>query len=134
MLGARKLQERIYETSSALVGNTPLPPPLAAAAVAALEIARNDRGMRGRLCANAGRVKGVLQENGIAVGNSSTPILGIIPGRRSAGATLQERLLKHGIHPPFIRYPGGPRDGFFRFAISSEHSPEQIEALIAALT
>ena len=134
VLGARTLQKRIYGTSSALVGNTPLPPPLAAAALMALEVARSDQGMRGRLCANAARVKGVLQKNGVAIGNLSTPIFGIFPARRGAAATLQERLLKHGIHPPFIRYPGGPRNGFFRFAISSEHRPEQLDALIAALS
>ena len=134
VLGTRKLQQRIYDTSPTLVGNTPLPPPLAAAALTAVEIMQVDRGLRKRLCANAGRVKSALQDNGIAVGHSSTPIFGVIPRGRAGAATLQERLLKHGIYPSFIRYPGGPRNGFFRFAISSEHRPEQLEALIAALT
>jgi len=49
-------------------------------------------------------------------------------------AALRKRLLKHRVYPSFIRYPGGPRNGFFRFAISSEHRPDQLDALIAALS
>jgi hypothetical protein len=42
-------------------------------------------------------------------------------------------LLARDIHPPFIRYPGGPAPGYFRFAISSEHTAAQLDALVAVL-
>jgi len=129
VLGARTLQKRIYGTSSALVGNTPLPPPLAAAALTAVELVQGDGDMRRRLSANATQVKRALQSS-----DSSTPILGIVPEGRTAVAALRKRLLKHRVYPSFIRYPGGPRNGFFRFAISSEHRPDQLDALIAALS
>jgi 7-keto-8-aminopelargonate synthetase-like enzyme len=38
-----------------------------------------------------------------------------------------------GIYPGFIRYPGGPKNGYFRLAVSSEHSAQQISALTAVL-
>jgi 7-keto-8-aminopelargonate synthetase-like enzyme len=133
VLGSRKLQQRIYVTSSLLVGNTPLPPPLAAAALAALEIVQKEPGIRERLIANASRVKRALAQNGLAVGHGLTPIIGITPAAGAGATLLSKRLLAHRIYPTFIRYPGGPRNGFFRFAISSEHKPEQLDALVEAL-
>ena len=42
-------------------------------------------------------------------------------------------LLRAGIFLPLIRYPGGPPDGYFRFALSSEHTPAQLDRLAAVL-
>ncbi|MGZ8901614.1 MAG: hypothetical protein ACXW3Z_16100, partial [Limisphaerales bacterium] len=51
----------------------------------------------------------------------------------NAGA-LRRRLIAAGIYPPLIHYPGGPERGYFRFAISSEHSAAQIKQLATVLT
>jgi len=32
-----------------------------------------------------------------------------------------------------VKYPGGPAESYFRFAISSEHSREQLDAVIEAV-
>jgi 7-keto-8-aminopelargonate synthetase-like enzyme len=45
---------------------------------------------------------------------------------------LKARLLDRGIFPTFIHYPGGANDGYFRLAVSSEHTPEQIATLTEA--
>jgi len=42
--------------------------------------------------------------------------------------------LAAGIYPPFVRYPGGPPQGSFRFVISSEHTPRQLDKLVAVLS
>ncbi len=47
---------------------------------------------------------------------------------------LKGRLLDRGIYPPFVKYPGSPKHGYFRFVISSEHSAQQLQNLITALT
>jgi 7-keto-8-aminopelargonate synthetase-like enzyme len=49
-------------------------------------------------------------------------------------ASLKRRLLAGGIYPPFVKYPGGPAEGFFRFVISSEHSHGQLDRLLDVLT
>jgi hypothetical protein len=46
---------------------------------------------------------------------------------------LRRRLPERRIFPPFIKYPGGPTNGYFRFALSSEHSADQIRALAEVL-
>jgi 7-keto-8-aminopelargonate synthetase-like enzyme len=64
------------------------------------------------------------------VGRSTSSIMGPIfafhPGSREEAEHLRNELLAAGIYPPFIQYPGGPKEGYFRFAFSAEHSKAQI--------
>jgi 7-keto-8-aminopelargonate synthetase-like enzyme len=41
--------------------------------------------------------------------------------------------LAAGIFRPFIKYPGSPPNGYFRFVLSSEHTRPQIDALLSVL-
>ena len=61
------------------------------------------------------------------------PIVALNPLDRRAAAALRADLLRAGVYPSLIRYPGGPVEGYFRFVISSEHSAAQLDALIGAL-
>jgi 7-keto-8-aminopelargonate synthetase-like enzyme len=58
------------------------------------------------------------------------PIISFAP-ENSAG--LRRKLIAAAIYPPLIKYPGGPTDGYFRFAISSQHSHRQIAELAKVL-
>jgi 7-keto-8-aminopelargonate synthetase-like enzyme len=89
--------------------------------------------MRRRLIFNTCRVKAALRERGFALPDGPGPIVPILPKSPRAGDELRRRLLARGIHPPFIRYPGGPSQGYLRFVISSEHTLGQLDALVAAL-
>ena len=117
ILGSRALRDRLVK-SGALVGNTPLPPMLAAGICEALKLATPAR--RRRLFRNVARLRPGLE----------FPVL----ARESASPRrLSEALLRAGIHPPFIRYPGGAAKGFFRFAVGSEHTAGQLRDLVAVL-
>ena len=61
------------------------------------------------------------------------PILGIVPPGEPEAKRLKRELLKAGIFPSLIKYPGGPPTGYFRFAVSSEHTPAQIKLLLAVI-
>jgi 7-keto-8-aminopelargonate synthetase-like enzyme len=134
MIGSRSLRRKIIARSRLFAGNTPLPLPLAAAALTSLNILRSDPKLRRRLVFNASYVKAALRETGLAINSGPGPIVSIVPRNRQAAAVLQQQLLAAGIHPPFIHYPGGPSDGYFRFAISSEHTAEQLDAMVGVLT
>jgi 7-keto-8-aminopelargonate synthetase-like enzyme len=69
----------------------------------------------------------------MAVPETPAPIIGVIPRHPRETQALRKRLLSRHIFPSFIRYPGGPDSGYFRFVISSEHSQEQLDGLIASL-
>lgn len=133
VIGSQVVRKKVVARSRLFVGNTPVPLPLVAAALASLEILRRDPRLRRRLVFNTGYVKAALHETGLPVNDGPGPIIPFVPRNDREAAQLKKKLLAAGIHPPFINYLGGPADGYFRFAVSSEHTPEQLDALVAVL-
>ena len=133
VLGPRELKRAIIEKSRIYVGNTPLPLPLANAALKSLELVKKDKSLRKRLARNTSYVKAALRASGFPLGDFPGPIIPLVPKNSRAAERLRRRLLAEGIHPPFIKYPGGPEGGYFRFVISSEHTQGQLDALLKAL-
>ena len=133
VLGAREIRSAIIARSRLFVGNTPLPLPLANAAIKSVAILRTDKKLRARLTRNTTLVKNKLSASGFPVVNSPSPIIPFVPQNAKEANQLKRRLLALAIHPPFIKYPGGPESGYFRFAISSEHTDKQLNDLVHAL-
>ena len=75
-----------------------------------------------------------LRSRGLGVAHTPAPIVSIFPRATKEVATMRQRLLSHGVFPSFIRYPGGPKSGYFRFVVSSEHSQPQLDDLLAGLS
>ena len=123
ILCSRPLARQIVQESSAVAGNTPLPLPLAAAAMQGL-----------KLCAQTSLRQALWRTVDLfwkGVGMEPRQRSPIIPVRPSRVEILKRRLLEEGIHSPVICYGGGEcgMRAFFRFAISSQHSREQIKRL-----
>jgi 7-keto-8-aminopelargonate synthetase-like enzyme len=133
VLCSRSLRQTIIRRSSLFAGSTPLPLPLVNAALQAIEILRRDQSLRCRLSHNVSYVQTSLRARGLVLPPTPGPIIALVPGRAAEAAAIRRGLLAHGVFPSFIRYPGGPGRGYFRFAISSEHSREQLDALVAGL-
>jgi 7-keto-8-aminopelargonate synthetase-like enzyme len=133
ILGNRALREKIMQASPMFGASTPLPPPLAAAALKALELVRSDPRLRSRLERNIHRVKSVLRERGFPVPAAPGPIIAFEPSSPEEAGAVQKRLLARKVFPSFLRYPGGPAAGYFRFALSSQHSRGQLDDLLGAL-
>jgi 7-keto-8-aminopelargonate synthetase-like enzyme len=128
---SRKL---LVAKSRLFTGSTPLPLPLAAAALQAVKLLETGNSLRCRLRDNIDYLKGPLIKRGLSIGERSSPILSVVPRSGRESLALKRRLVAHGVYPSLIAYPGGPEGGYFRFAISSEHSRRQLDKLIAALT
>lgn len=123
ILCAGHLAKNILNGTGALTGSTPLPLPIVNAALTALRLVRDDTALAKRLRKN-------IELFWRSVGKPSPPVLipiiSIVP---SETLRLKRALLRRGIYPPLIVYPGGPPGGYFRFALSSEHAEEQIDQL-----
>ncbi len=133
ILSSREIQERIFTRSRAFIGSTPLPLPLVNGALTSVNLLRTDRSLRVHLWRNVDYVKCELRKVGLAL-TSLGPMLPIFPASSAAAESLKRDLRRAGIYPPFIKYPGGPADGYFRFVISSEHSLAQLKLLTNLLT
>jgi 7-keto-8-aminopelargonate synthetase-like enzyme len=57
----------------------------------------------------------------------------LAPKEAAAVRRLRRMLLEAGIYPSHISYPNGPAPSYFRFAVSSEHTAEQVDMLRGVL-
>jgi 7-keto-8-aminopelargonate synthetase-like enzyme len=127
------LRQRVLHRSRMFVGSTPLPLPLAAAALQGVAMLQAGQKLRQRLTANSSYVKNKLRASGFALTQTPGPIVPVFPSNSRESALLRRALLVAGIFPPFIKYPGGPAAGYFRFVISSEHTRAQLDQLLRVL-
>ena len=132
IVGSRAVAEAVLTKSRCFTGATPVPLPLAAGALESLRVFRAHPALQTRLHDNAAWLKERLRAGGMELPDAPGPIVPVIPASAQAAARLKRRLLAAGIHPPFIRYPGGPESGYFRFVVSSEHTRAQLAALTQA--
>jgi 7-keto-8-aminopelargonate synthetase-like enzyme len=131
--GSSALLERIRQKSSAFVGSTGLPLPLAAAAIASIDLLTADRDRIRGLQSAALAFKSELRDAGFEPPSSPAPIVSITHGDEERNRRLADLLLEGGIYPPFVNYPGAPQGGHFRFALSSAHRGADLGRLADAI-
>ncbi|HEY4416810.1 MAG TPA: pyridoxal phosphate-dependent aminotransferase family protein [Verrucomicrobiae bacterium] len=132
VLATPKLREKILSRCRVFVGTTPLPPPLAGAALASLKLLRQESGRREKLFQNVFHLRAGLRAAGWDVAETPGPIVRLPLMNETEGGRLKKRLLQAGIYPPFLKY-GATATGYFRFVISSQHTTAQLDKLIAVL-
>ena len=133
VLGTRTLRKRILARSRMFPGATPLPLPLASAALAAVGILESDGSLRQRLVLNTEYVKAALRDAGFQLPAAPGPIVPLYLRQPREVRAMKQALLNARVYPPFVKYPGGPDKGYFRFVLSSEHSRKQLANLVEVL-
>ncbi len=134
VLGSRHLREKILARSRSFIGTTPVPPPLAGAALAALQCLRRDPARRKRLFRHVSLVRQQLQRAGWDITETPGPIIRLPALSAHGEKLLKQLLLDTGIYPPFLKYSGATARGIFRFVLSSEHTSIHLDQLTAVLT
>jgi 8-amino-7-oxononanoate synthase len=134
--GSRRLIDHLVNSARTLVYSTALPPPAAAAALAALNIACEEPWRRDRAHELAGRLRqGLLSLNGITVVPSSGPIIAAIVGEPDRALALSARLLDRGIFAPAIRPPTVPNGtARLRLSVTAAHTEDDVASLLDALS
>ena len=92
-MGAARWLEKIMTTSAMFAGATPVPLPLANAALKAMELLRGDPGLRSRLTRNVNYVKTALRSRGLSVAQTPAPIVSLFPRAAAEVAKMRQRLL-----------------------------------------
>jgi 8-amino-7-oxononanoate synthase len=132
--GAADLIDMLIQHARTCIYTTALPPPVVAAARAALAIVRDDPAPRQCLHANVARFRAAASQNSLPVCDSETPIQPLLIGDNRRTARIGDFLIEHGYWVGAIRPPTVP-DGTarLRITLSSAHRPEQIDGLIDTL-
>jgi 8-amino-7-oxononanoate synthase len=133
--GSRKLIDWLLNRARSYVFSTAHPPAVAAAAIAALDIVRDEPERRVTLLERAAEMRTVLKNQRWNIGDAAGQIVPIIIG--DTGATMQfaAALRERGLFVPGIRPPSVPEgQSLLRISLSYGHTPEMIEQLVAVLS
>ncbi len=124
----RETTDYLLNTARSFVFSTALPPSVAAAGLAALDLLESQPERVERLAANAMTLRKGLIAEGLAVGSSETQIVPVAIGEAEATMDLSERILEGGAFAQGIRPPTVPEGSSrLRFTVMSTHRREELE-------
>ncbi len=133
VVGEARLIEWLANRARAYVFSTASPEAAAAAGLEALKVVQEEPQRRQGLLQRAAELRQRLQDQGWSTGESVSQIVPVIVGRASAAVETAAALRRRGLLVPAIRPPSVPRGrALLRISLSSAHTPQQIEQLVAA--
>ncbi len=134
LAGSGVVGEWLLQSSGAFRYSTALAPPLAAAALAALELLEAQPGMGLELLSRASRWRDALELAGWSRPAGQGPILPLVVGDDAAALALQERLEGSGLLSVAIRPPTVPTGrACLRLVLRRSLPPGSLERLLLAL-
>jgi 8-amino-7-oxononanoate synthase len=117
----------LINTARTLIFSTALPPPATAAAMAALELLREQPRRVEKLQRNARVLREALGASGLPSGDDETPIVPLIVGEAGAALTAAERALERGVFAQAIRPPTVPAGtSRLRLAVMASHTKSEL--------
>ncbi|HSR95146.1 MAG TPA: 8-amino-7-oxononanoate synthase [Solirubrobacterales bacterium] len=122
-----ELREYLLNTARPFIFSTALPPPVLAAAQAALELLEAEPELVRQLNANAAALRSGLAAEGLAVDGSESQIVPLEVGDATRTMELCERLLEHGVFAQGIRPPTVPAGSSrLRFSVMATHGEAEL--------
>jgi 8-amino-7-oxononanoate synthase len=122
-----ELGEYLLNTARSFIFSTALPPPVLAAALAALELLEAEPERVLALRANAATLREGLIAEGLAAGGGQSQIVPLEVGDAGLTMELCERLLERGVFTQGIRPPTVPRGSSrLRFSVMATHEPADL--------
>jgi glycine C-acetyltransferase/8-amino-7-oxononanoate synthase len=119
----------LINTARTLIFSTALSPPAVAAAMAALELLREQPRRVEKLQRNSAVLREALTESGMPVEAGETPIVPLIVGDADAAMAACERALERGVFAQAIRPPTVPEGtSRLRLVATAAHAPGDLAA------
>lgn len=137
LAGSRELITYLRHTAPGFVYSVGLAPPLAAAALASLQLLEREPERISALRARTALFHELAAESGLDAGTASpeTAIVPVIIGELRAAAWLSRYLLEQGVVALPIAFPAVPKNGTrLRFFISCKHTEDEIRQSVGALS
>ena len=127
--------EFLRQRSRPYLFSNSLPPPIAAAALKALELIAGSNDLRDRLHANARTWRWLLERAGFQLKPGNTPIVPVMLGDAALAGRMADELLKRGIYVIGFSFPVVPHgQARIRTQLSAAHTPEQLVRAAQAFT
>lgn len=132
--GSKSLIEYIKHHARALMFSASMTPAAAAATIAALEIIETEPKHLNRLWENTAYAKKLMEDAGLEIGNTESPILPIYIRDSEQTFLVSKILHENGIFINPVVSPAVPsKDSLIRFSLMATHSYEQIEYAVTQI-
>jgi 8-amino-7-oxononanoate synthase len=132
--GSAALIEFLIQKARTYLYTTALPQPVAAAARAALQLIRQERGGRERLLALVRRFRDAARAAGVPLASSTTPIQPVLLGSAGAALAAQRALTAAGYWVVAIRPPTVPAGSArLRVTLCATHTEAEVDGLAEQL-
>jgi predicted pyridoxal phosphate-dependent acyltransferase len=129
--GSRELISYLVNKARSFLYTTSLPPAVAAASIAALEIIQKEPELRAALWENQSYFVKGLKALGYHLPASETPIIPILVGETALAVRMAEALLNEGIYAPAIRPPTVPKGtSRIRLTVMATHTKAQLDFVL----
>lgn len=131
--GRRGIIEYLRQRSRPYLFSNTLPPPIAAAALEALKIARREPERQAHLTSMTQRFRKGLESAGLSILPGSHPIIPVMIGDAAKAVDCSRRLLDEGIYVIGFSFPVVPKGAArIRTQMSASLSVEDVDAAIRA--
>jgi 8-amino-7-oxononanoate synthase len=132
--GSAALVDALVQNARPFIYATAMPPALAAAARAAVDVVRLESWRRDRLARLIVHFRSAARERGLALMPSRTPIQPLVIGASDAALALAAKLEEAGFYAPAIRPPTVPEGkARLRIALTALHTESDLERLADAI-
>jgi glycine C-acetyltransferase len=130
-----EITEVIRVTSSPYGFTSTLPPDQAFAVSEAMDIVRDEPERRERLWRNQRHFSNVMRMNEFCLVCDQTPIVPVLIGSEVLTQKYSDELHRLGFHVDTVKFPAvGMGKARLRFILNTNHTPEQIDRVILAMT
>jgi len=135
-IGARReVIEWLRQRSRPYLFSNSIPPVVASASLAVLELLETSPELRRQLFDNARYFRAELTQAGFRLKPGEHPIIPVMLGEATLAATMAERLLAHGVYVIGFSYPVVPKgEARIRTQMSAALTRAQLERAVAAFT
>ena len=130
----RSLRELLVNSARPLIFSTGLPPAVAAAAEAALEVIEREPERIARLQSNAAVLRAGLLEQGLSIPATDTQIIPVTLGDPARALEASARALDAGVYAQAIRPPTVPEGSSrLRMTVMASHEPADLKRAAAVV-
>jgi 8-amino-7-oxononanoate synthase len=134
VLCEKTMAKYLVNTARTLIFSTALPPPAVAAAMAALDLLREQPRRVDKLQRNARALREALAAQGLPATGSETQIVPLVVGGAEAAVKASERALESGVFAQAIRPPTVPAGSSrLRLAVMASHTRSELREAAAVL-